>query len=332
MRHDDRHLPGHTHGALDPDIVASERGIRAVKFSFVALCITALIQVYVVWISGSVALLADTIHNFGDAATALPLGVAFLLARRPPSRRFTYGYGRAEDLAGVVIVVLILLSAVVAGYQAFGRLLHPEPLAYPSVVAIAAIIGFIGNEAVAIFRIRVGQQIHSAALIADGHHARVDGWTSLAVLAGAAGTWLGYPIVDPIVGLLITAAIGRIVWQSASLVFGRLLDGVDPGIVDEIRQGVAKAEGIEAVSEVRARWLGHRLHAEINVAVRPELSVSQGHAVAVAARHRLLDHLPYLQNAIIHVDPSHASGEAHHRIIQHTQDEPPLHIHALGGD
>jgi len=326
-QHDHSHGHGHTHGAVDPSIATTEHGIWAVKWSFVGLSITALLQVFVVWLSGSVALLADTIHNFGDAATALPLWVAFLLARRPPSRRFTYGYGRAEDLAGVIIVGLILFSAVLAGYQAVDRLLHPQALAYPAAVAGAAIIGFIGNETVAVFRIRVGRQIHSAALIADGHHARVDGWTSLAVLAGAVGTWLGYPLLDPIVGLFITAAIGRIVWQSAASVFARLLDGVDPRIVDEIRHGVAHAEGVEAVSEVRARWLGHRLHAEVNVAVRPNLSVSQGHAVAVEARHQLLHHLPYLENAIIHVDPAHVTGENHHPIIDHVHDGLPAHSH-----
>jgi len=326
--HHQRHDHGHTHGAIDPSIATTERGIWAVKGSFVGLCITARLQVVAVWLTGSVALLADTIHNFGDAATALPLAVAFLLARRPPSQRFTYGYGRAEDLAGVIVVALIFLSAVVAGYEVVGRLLQPQPLAHPAAVASAAIMGFVGNEAVAVFRLRVGRQIHSAALIADGHHARVDGWTSLAALAGAPGTWLGYPIVDPIVGLLITAAMGRIVWQSAALIFARLLDGVDPSIVDELRHGVAHVEGIEAVSEVRARWLGHRLHTEVNVAVRPTLSVSQGHAVAVEVRHQLLHHLPYLENAIIHVDPAHASGEDHHRIFHHAHDVLPAHSHA----
>ncbi len=327
-QHKHAHGHGHTHGTVDPGIVATERGIWATKWSFFALSVTALLQVFVVWISGSVALLADTIHNFGDAATALPLWVAFLLASRPASRRFTYGYGRVEDLAGVVIVGVILFSAMVAGYQAVNRLLDPQPLAYPALVAAAAIIGFIGNEAVAVLRLRVGRQIHSAALIADGHHARVDGWTSLAVLASAVGTWLGYPLLDPIVGLLITAAIGRIVWQSTTLVLTRMLDGVDPDIVDDIRHGVAHTDGVEQISEVRARWLGHRLHAEVNVAVHPGLSITEGHAVAVAVRHQLLHSLPYLENAIIHVDPIHAAGEDHHRVVHHTHDGLPAHSHA----
>src|SRR5215207_2956660 len=198
---------GHAHGAVDPTITTSERGIWAVKWSFVALLATALVQIVVVLLSGSVALLSDTIHNFGDAATAIPLGVAFALSRLGASRRFTFGYGRVEDLAGVIVVLIILFSAVVAGYQAVERLINPQPVVLLWAVAAAALVGFVGNEAVAVFRIRVGRQIGSAALEADGYHARTDGWTSLAVLLGAVGVWLGYPLADPIIGLLIAAAI-----------------------------------------------------------------------------------------------------------------------------
>ena len=187
----------HSHGTIDPSIVTTQRGLWAVKWSFIGLLFTALIQAVIVWMSGSVALLADTIHNVGDAVTALPLGIAFVLARRPPSPRFTYGLGRAEDLAGVVIVGLIAVSALVAGYESLARLFHPQPLTHLGALAAAAIMGFVGNEAVALFRIRVGKEIGSAALVADGYHARADGLTSLAVLGGAVGVWLGYPIVDP---------------------------------------------------------------------------------------------------------------------------------------
>src|SRR5919106_3994418 len=199
----------HTHGTIDPALLASERGIWAVKWSLIGLAATAVFQVVVVSFSGSVALLADTIHNIADAATAIPLWVAFTLARRKPSRRFTYGYGRIEDLAGVMIVVTILLSAVVAGYESVDRLSHPQPVEHLWAVAIASLIGFAGNEMVAILRIRVGRQINSAALVADGHHARVDGLTSLGVLLSAFGVWLGYPLADPLIGLLITAMILR---------------------------------------------------------------------------------------------------------------------------
>jgi cation diffusion facilitator family transporter len=331
MEHDNRHHEHpdhtHTHGAVDPSIATSERGMWAVKWSFVGLFVTALLQVVVVVISGSVALLSDTIHNFGDALTAVPLWVAFALARMGASRRFTFGYGRVEDLAGVVVVLIILFSAVVAGYQAIERLIHPQPVVLLWAVAAAAVVGFLGNEGVAIFCIRVGREIGSAALIADGYHARTDGWTSLAVLLGATGVWLGYPLADPIVGLIIAAAILVIVWQSGKTVFTRLLDGVDPSVIDEIRHAAAEVEGVEEVAEVRARWLGHRLRAEVNVAVDLERSVEEGHAVAREVNHQLLHHLRYLDSAVVHVDPVQEAGEEHHRFAGHSHDGLPPHSH-----
>ncbi len=329
-RHDHHHghgEHGHTHGSVDPTIATSERGIWAVKWSFVVLVATAVMQLVVVLLSGSVALLSDTIHNFGDAATAVPLWIAFALTRLGVSKRFTFGYGRVEDLAGVVIVLIILFSAVVAGYQGVERLLNPQPVGFLWAVAAASLVGFIGNEAVAVFRIRVGREIESAALVADGYHARTDGWTSLAVLLGALGVWLGYPLADPIVGLLIAAAILGIVWQSGKAVFTRLLDGVEPEAVEEIRHAAREVLSVEDVSEVRARWLGHRLHAELNVAVDPDLSVAEGHAVAREVNHRLLHHLGYLSGAVIHVDPVQEAGEEHHRISAHSHDGLPTHSH-----
>ncbi|GBC95918.1 putative cation efflux system protein [bacterium HR16] len=317
----------HTHGAIDPALFSSERGIWAVKWSLVGLAITAALQTVVVFFSGSVALLADTIHNFGDATTALPLWLAFVLARKPPSKRFTYGYGRIEDFAGAVIVLVILFSAIVAGYQSVERLLHPRPVQHLWAVVLASLIGFAGNELVAAFRIRVGKQINSAALVADGYHARVDALTSLGVLAGAVGVWLGYPVADPVVGLLITLAILGIVWESAKAVLTRMLDGVDPEVIDEIKHAVNHAPGVVEVTDVRARWLGHRLHAEVNLAVSPDLSVEEGHHIAVEAKHQLLHHLPYLWNVTVHVDPEHLSGEVHHTIGQHAHGEAGLHLH-----
>lgn len=268
---------GHSHGAVDPSIAASERGIWAVKWSFMGLLVTALLQVVVVAVSGSVALLSDTIHNFGDAATAIPLWIAFSLTRLGTSRRFTFGFGRVEDFAGVVVVLIILFSAVVAAYQGVECLINPEPVGLLWAVVIASVVGFMGNEAVAVFRIRVGRQVGSAALVADGYHARTDGWTSLAVLFGAIGVWLGFPLADPIIGLLIAAAILVIVWQSGKVMFTRLLDGVEPGIIEELHHTASHVPGVEQVAQVRARWIGHRLHAEINAAVSPELSVAEGH-------------------------------------------------------
>jgi cation diffusion facilitator family transporter len=318
---------GHTHGTVDPSIISTGRGLWAVKWSFWGLMATALIQVVVIFISGSVALLADTIHNFADAATAIPLGLAFLLARRKPTRRFPYGLGRSEDLAGLIIVLLILFSASVAGYESVRRLLHPQPVSHLWAVMAASIVGFLGNEAVAVFRIRVGREIDSAALVADGYHSRADGFTSLAVLLGAIGVKLGFPLADPVIGLLITVAILGIVWQSAKVVITRMLDGVEPEIIDEIDHAARHAAGVRDVTEVRARWIGHRLQAEINVAVDPKMSISEGHAVAKEVHHQLLHHLKNLSGALIHVHPLGELGEDHHHIAPHSHDGLPVHSH-----
>jgi cation diffusion facilitator family transporter len=326
------HGPGdghsHSHDVVDPSIATTDRGLWALKWSFVALFVTAALQLVVVLLSGSVALLADTIHNFGDAATAIPLGIAFLFARRRPSKRFTFGYGRVEDLAGVAIVLTILVSALVAGYESIDRFFHPQEVTYLWAVVAASLIGFIGNEGVAIFRIRVGRQIGSAALIADGYHARVDGWTSLAVLVGVAGVWLGYPLADPIIGGVITLAIFGIVIQSGKSIFTRMLDGVDPEMIDQIRHAVEHVPEVIEISDVRARWLGHRLHAEVNIAVDPTMTVARAHDVAAETRHQLLHHLKFLSLVVIHVDPAGKSGEAYHRIEQHAHDGLPVHSHA----
>ncbi|AKB76976.1 Cobalt-zinc-cadmium resistance protein [Methanosarcina horonobensis HB-1 = JCM 15518] len=323
----EEHSHSHAHGVVDPELLSTDRGLSAVKWSFTGLIITALFQILVVWISGSVALLADTIHNFGDAATAIPLGFAFLLSRKRPDNRFTYGYGRAEDLAGLLIVFLIFLSAAVAAYESVSRLISPQPVDFLWAVAAASIIGFLGNELVAKYRIRIGKEIGSAALIADGYHARADGFTSLAVLFGALGVWLGYPLADPIIGLLITVAILHIVWDAGKSVFSRMLDGVDPDIVDEIRQIVSQVKDVKDITEVRVRWLGHRLYAEVNIAVDSGLSVKEGHEIAVNVRHTMLHGLDYLSNAVVHVDPLGASGEIFHRLPEHELNAPHDNSH-----
>jgi cation diffusion facilitator family transporter len=298
MTDNQKHSHHHSH-VVDPSIISTERGIWAVKWSFV----TALLQVVVVFFSGSMALLADTIHNIGDAVTSLPLWFAFVLAGKEASKRFSYGYGRVEDLAGLFIVMIILASALFTGYESIERLVHPREIRYLWTVVAASIIGFLGNEAVALFRIKVGKEIGSAALVADGYHARVDGLTSLSVLLGALGVWLGYPLTDPIFGLLITVMIFRIVWSSGKSVFTRLLDGVDPELIDDIRRVATETEGVAEIGEVRVRWLGHRLNAEVNLGVDPNLSVKDGHSIAEGLHHELLHELPYLSNTTVHIYP-----------------------------
>jgi cation diffusion facilitator family transporter len=317
----------HSHGVVDPSIAMTGRGLWVLKWSFSALVATALIQLVVVAFSGSVGLLADTIHNFADAATAIPLAIAFQLTRRGASRRFTYGLGRVEDLAGLMIVVTIAASALVAGYQAIQRLFHPQPVEMLWAVILASIVGFAGNEAVAIFRIRIGKQMGSAALVADGYHARVDGWTSLAVLGGAIGVWAGYPLADPLVGLLIVVAILVIVWRSAGAVLLRALDGVELEILDEIDHAAGHVAHVDEVTDVRARWIGHRLHAEVSITVPASLTVADAHAIAKEVRHQLFHHLPHLGDVTVHVDPGGQGGGHHHRIGEHAHDGLPIHTH-----
>lgn len=314
--HDDGQGHGHAHGTIDPTIATTTRGIWAIKWSFIVLAITSILQLGVVAISGSVALLADTIHNVGDAVTAIPLWIAFMLARRKPSKTFTYGLGRVEDLAGVIIVAIILFSAVFAGYEAIERLIHPQSIGFIPWVVAAGIIGFIGNEAVAVFRIRVGREINSVALIADGYHARTDGFTSLAVVAGAIGVWLGFPLADPIVGLLITIAIFGIVWQSSKAVFVRMLDGVEPAITDEIRHAAAHVDGVRQVFDVKARWLGHRLLVNVGVQTDADMTMADADRLAEAVRHEMHEHVPALSVASIRVssrvDDAAVAFTAHH--------------------
>ncbi|CFJ01857.1 cation efflux system protein [Mycobacterium tuberculosis] len=297
----------HSHDAadsVDDTLKSTAAGIRTVKISLLVLGLTALIQIVIVVMSGSVALAADTIHNFADALTAVPLWIAFALGAKPATRRYTYGFGRVEDLAGSFVVAMITMSAIIAGYEAIARLIHPQQIEHVGWVALAGLVGFIGNEWVALYRIRVGHRIGSAALIADGLHARTDGFTSLAVLCSAGGVALGFPLADPIVGLLITAAILAVLRTAARDVFRRLLDGVDPAMVDAAEQALAARPGVQAVRSVRMRWIGHRLHADAELDVDPALDLAQAHRIAHDAEHELTHTVPKLTTALIHAYPA----------------------------
>jgi cation diffusion facilitator family transporter len=297
----------HSHDAadsVDSALESSAQGIRAVKISLVGLALTAALQMLVVAVSGSVALFADTVHNLSDALTAVPLWIAFVVGRRAANRRYTYGYGRAEDLAGLFIVAMIALSAVLAGVQAVRRLVDPAPVEHLGWVALAGLIGFAGNELVAVHRIRVGRAIGSAALVADGLHARTDGLTSLAVLAGAGGVAAGFPLADPIVGLVITVAILAVLRTAVRDVYRRLMDAVDPALVDLAEQSLSATPGVTAVRAVRMRWIGHALHAEAELDIDGDVSVTDAHALAHEAEHRLTHDVPKLRSAVIHAYPA----------------------------
>ncbi len=290
----------------------SSEGLRALWVSLAVLAATAAVQAVVVVVSGSVALLGDTLHNAVDALTAVPLAVAFIVGRRPPNRRYTYGYGRAEDLAGIVIVMLIAASSVLAATEAATRLAHPRPVTNLWAVAAAALAGFAGNELVARYRIRVGRRIGSAALVADGLHARTDGFTSLAVLLGVGGVALGWLWADPVVGLIITVAILGVLYQAAREIYRRLMDAVDPGLVDRAEATLRGTVGVLDVGHVRLRWIGHQLRAECEVIVDARASAIAAHHVAVNAEHNLLHELPRLTAALVHADPQAGEGTDFH--------------------
>jgi cation diffusion facilitator family transporter len=311
-------LRPHSHdatGKVDAAMEASTEGIRALWISLAVLGGTALLQAAVVAISGSVALLGDTLHNAADALTAVPLGIAFVVGRRPPTRRYTYGYGRAEDLAGVVIVLFIAASSALAAYEAITRLAHPRPVTNLIAVAVAALIGFTGNELVARYRIRIGRKIGSAAMVADGLHARTDGFTSLAVLLGVGGVAIGWNWADPVVGLVITVAILAVLRQAAREIYRRLMDAVDPALVDQVEQTLRPTPGVLGVGQVRLRWIGHHLRAECKVIVNGDSSAVQAHQVAVSAEHNLLHALPRLAAALVHADPQPRQGADHHAVL-----------------
>jgi cation diffusion facilitator family transporter len=311
-----RHLfTPHSHdpaAGFDSALESSSKGIRAVKISLVALLVTAVLQLLIVFQTGSTALLADTIHNFSDALTSVPLWIAFVIGRRAANRRYTYGYGRAEDLAGLFVVVMIALSAVLVGWESIQRLFEPAQVSNLWLVALAGIVGFFGNELVAIYRIRIGHEIGSQALVADGLHARTDGLTSIAVVIAAVGVWLGFPLADPIIGLIITAAILWVLRDAARAVFRRLMDAVDPELVADIERVAAGVEGVIEVETVRVRWMGHRLIASTDLVVDCQLTVAAGHDVAERVRHALFHEVKGLDTVIVHLDPCEHGDTDHH--------------------
>jgi cation diffusion facilitator family transporter len=315
----------HSHDAadsVDSELESSADGIRAVKVSLLVLGVTAIAQIVVVVLSGSIALAADTIHNFSDALTAVPLWIAFSLSTKAATRRYTYGFGRVEDLAGLFVVAMITLSAIIAGYEAIDRLINPRPIDHIGWVAVAGLLGFLGNEWVALYRIRVGRRIGSAALVADGLHARTDGFTSLAVVIGAGGVALGLPLADPIIGLVITVAILAVLRTAVRDVFRRLMDGVDPTLIDTAEAALATRPGVRAVRSVRMRWIGHRLHADAELDIDPALSLAAAHQIAHDSEHALIHAVPKLTTAMIHAYPAGGTNAA-----QQHRDHAESHSH-----
>ena len=318
------HQHDHRELAADKAFRENQEGIRTIWIALAILLITALLQMVIVYFSGSISLFADTAHNIGDGLNSIPLLIAFYLARRIPTRRYNYGFGRAEDVAGILIVLSIAVSAVIVFSQAFQRLLNPQPLTNLGWVAVAALIGFFGNEIVAILQIRVGRKIGSAAMVADGLHARTDGLTSLAVLLAAVGTWFGYPILDPIIGILIGIAILMITWDAMKTIWYRLMDAVDPALINKAEKVISKNEAVLDICRIRMRWVGHCLYAEVYISVDPELKTSQSHRIAEQVRHELFHEFPDLTDIIVHVDPWSEEIESPHELTLGHEQVPSL--------
>lgn len=322
------HRHGHAHGA-DPFLATSKEATRALLISMLGLFVTAAVQATVVVLSGSVGLLADTVHNIADATTALPLGVAFFVSRRPPTDRYTYGFGRSEDLAGLAVVAVIAFSLAIAAWEAVGRIIHPQTVTHLWAVAAAGLVGFAGNAIVARYRIRVGRRIGSAALVADGRHAQADGFTSLAVVAGAIGVAAGWRLADPIVGLAISAALMLVLWRAARDIFGRLMDSTDAAIVTSIRRLCLRSQDVLAVDRIRARWIGCELHAEMTITVSPAQSVRRAHEIAESVHHSLLHEFPRLRDVTIHTDPATTPSDPDpHALTAHHLSGPALATHS----
>ncbi len=320
------HLHGHSHqhGALanDQAFIDNNEGIRTVWLALIALTITSVIQIVIVLRGNSVALLADTLHNIGDGLNSIPLLIAFYLARRVATRRYTYGFGKAEDVAGIFIVLSIAVSAGIIFWESFQKFFNPQPITYLGWVAAAAIVGFLGNEAVAILQIRVGRKIGSAALVADGLHARTDGLTSLAVLLAVGGTLFGFPILDPIIGILIGIAILFITKDATITIWYRLMDAIEPEILSKAEAVIQSQTGIQKVNRLRMRWMGHRLHAEVHIAVDPQLTTDESHKIAEELRHSLFHKIDNLSEIIVHIDPWSESPEKSHQLTTHHEPVP----------
>jgi len=315
----DEHAHGHEHGKVDADLYGNRAGLRAVQISTAGMFLVAAIQFAIAWIGGSAGLFADALHNFGDVFTTIALWIAFVISNRAANQRYTYGYYRAEDLAGIFIVLVIIASAIASAVESIQKLTSGNIPTQIYLSMAAALIGVAGNELLAQYKISVGKRINSVSLIADGHHSRIDGLTSLAAFIGLIGVQLGFPKADPFAGIVITIVIVTVVFSTSRGVLQRLLDAVDPHVVPSIVTTATAVPGVEEVTDVRARWVGHTLHVVMNIEVDAELTLSKAHAIAEEVRHRLFHDVRGISEVVVHTDPSSASGDHHQEMAHHIQ-------------
>ncbi len=308
---------GHEHGKVDAELYGNRAGLRAVQISTAGMLLVSLIQLSIALFGGSAGLFADALHNLGDVLTTVALWIAFVISSRAANRRYTYGYHRAEDLAGIFIVLVIIGSAVAGAFESINKLISGGAPTQIYLSMVAAAIGCIGNEVLAQYKISVGKRINRVPLVADGQHSRIDGLTSLAALIGLIFALFGLPIADPLAGILITLVILSVVYTTSRSVLQRLLDGIDPHLIPMITKTAAGIEGVRDTTDVRARWVGHNLHIVMNIEVDAELTLIQAHTIAEQVRHSLFHEIPGVSEIIIHTDPSSASGNHHEETAHH---------------
>jgi cation diffusion facilitator family transporter len=296
---------------------ASGHGIRAAWIGLAGMMATALAQVVIVAVSGSIALLADTVHNLGHAATTIPLIIAFRLGRRSADGRYSYGYRRAEDLVGLFIGLIVAITAAIIIWESVDALLNPREITNLGWVFAAGVVGFLGNEIVAVYRIRAGRRIGSAALIAEGQHARADGLTSIAVVVGVVGVWLGFQRADAIIGFLIGLAILWILVSSMKTVVTRLMDGVDEDVLERLSAAAAAVDGVQGVDRVRAHWSGHRIEGDASIRVSRHLDVLTAHDIADEVEHALLHAVPHVEAIVVHIHPVDVADAELHELSGH---------------
>jgi cation diffusion facilitator family transporter len=317
---DSGHEHGHEHGRVEADLYGNRAGLRAVQLSTLGMFLVAAIQFAIAGIGGSAGLFADALHNLGDVFTTVALWIAFVLSSRAANQRYTYGYYRSEDLAGIFIVLVIIASAVAGAVESIQKLTSGNIPTQIYLSMAATLVGVIGNEAMAQYKISVGKRINSVPLVADGQHSRIDGLTSLAALAGLIFVRFGLPIADPIAGIVITLVIVTVVYSTSRSVLQRLLDAVDARVVPSIMKTASTVPGVENVTDVRARWVGHTMHIVMNIEVDANLTLAKAHAIAEEVRHRLFHSIEGVSEVVIHTDPSSESGDYHQAMAHHMQE------------
>ncbi len=273
--------------------------MRAIVTSSAGLTVTSLLELAVALLSGSVALLADALHNLGDVFTTVGIYFGFRMSRRVATTRFPYGYGRSEDLAGVVVVAAIWISAGVAFYQSYEKLVSGTPTTDLTLGMAAAVIGIVGNQIVARYKSRVGREINSAPLIVDAKHSLLDSAASAGALVGLVGVALGFPQADPIAGFAIGLLIVHIGIDAARDVADRLMDANDIDVTKAAERLAIAVPGVEAVGDVRARWLGREVEVRLAITLAPHLALSDASDICSQVERRVRSDLPEVRDVVV---------------------------------